>query len=71
MTILLTEDMEGLQNILSYGCILQRLQKVLSSFKASVSKIIVLTCDLRTTKGAAVHFMCGTMGSSLYDGDAD
>lgn len=46
--------MEGLKSIRSYGCILHCLEKVLNSFKASVSKIIALTYDLPTTKGAAV-----------------
>lgn len=70
LTILLTDDMEGLKIILSYGCIFQCLQKVLNNFKTK-SKIMALTCDLPTTKRAAVHFMCGTMGSSLYDRGAD
>lgn len=71
LKIPLTDDMEGLKSIWSYGWILHCLQNVLNSFKASVSKILALTCDLPTTKRAAVYFMFGTMGSSLYDGGAD
>lgn len=63
------DDMDTLEKILNYKCILQFFKKtLLNSCKAPVSKIIALTCDQPTTKGASVHFKCGILGPCLYDG---